>query len=368
MASFPRRARRGLHATVAALCGGALLGTGLLGPLAAHAAPAPVTADSSRDMTITHEVAVISVRGQTERVDMRLTLNSAVTSAGIIIPTPAPATLTLASIGEFDVIAREVVPQTATTRDWWTPNWSIWPSTARGLAPSSLAARTVMTDVDVPMLDAPLSLAANDADGLSVWLTENALTVRANVATQLAKYAEAGWYFTAIKLNSKDILSGNLPPITLSFDLPATGPVYPLAISAASRLPTTVDLYVFGGHRSHVTFADGHFMTAQNGAEPTWAGPVRQQSLLTYGSYLTAFSLYFSQPGQQILGDLVFPRARTDDTIGVVVTQTEYMNVFGFPVGWWAIAAAFAFVAAIIRLLIRQRERRRQGVLMSSGG
>ena len=336
----------------------------LLASLAATSAPlayagvGPVTTDPNANVTISHEAAIISVKGGTQRIDMRLTLSAPGTGAGLIIPTPSPAEIQIGTARDFGLIAQEINPEIDTARDWWTPNWALLPSTELTLMPGSIPERTDINVIDLNKLGA-VTLRADNTDGINAWMEVNGFHARPAVTAQLAVYAEQGWSLTLIKLSQDSTLSGNVRTISLTFPLPATGPVYPLALTQASRAPERVDLFVFGQHRSHVTFADGHYITAVDGSTPIWAGPVKETSLqTTYGPYLTAFSLYFDQPTKQILGDLAFPQARTDAPVGLHVTQVQYMNLLGFPMAWWGCVAVLAVFAAFVRMLVRQRTRR----------
>jgi len=312
-------------------------------------APAPVAADPNGDVQIDQEFAIISTHGTSEQVDMRLSMKTLARDSGLIMPTPGPATVTLGDANVYETLALEMTPTNVTTRDWWTPSFDIL-GMSGAANPGNAQPPVVLDVVDLGPLEATV-LAASDAQGLTDWLDANGYGLRDDVKDLLAKYIEKNWSFVALKLTSTDSLDGDLDPIRFVFDLPDTGLVYPLALSQAARTSQMVNVYIFDDHRRDVRFANG---SRVDYSDPLWASPVNDQSLLTYGSYLTAYNLYFYNPGSQIVDDLVFPQSPTDEEYGTVVYNVVYMRILGVPLGWLGVIIVLA-AAAIIIYQVRHR-------------
>jgi len=317
-------------------------------------APAPVADDPNGDVLIDHEYAIISLHGDQEQVDMRLSLQTMADESGLIMPTPAPATVSLGDATAFDDLAVQMTPEFVTTYDWWSFEDFMFRT---GSAPPGGGAPPVqvLSSVQLGPLQA-VTLAASDASGLTEWLNANGFGIRDAVKPMLQTYIDQGWYFAALKLTNSSTLDGDIDPIRFTFDEPATGLVYPLALSQAARESQTVNLYVFDDHQHDVMFTNGQPLDEVYESTPRWAGPVDQPSLLEYGSYLTAYSLYFWDPGTEIHGDLVFPQSSQDQPVGQVIYDTVHVTVLGFPVGWLIVVAALV-VGILVVLMVRDSRR-----------
>lgn len=313
-------------------------------------APAPVVADPNGDVMIDQEFAIISSRGTTEQIDMRLAVDTVARDSGLIMPTPGPAVVSLGDASAFEALAVEMTPKEVTTRDWWHSN-DLLGLSGGGAANDGGGAPVVLDVVQLGPLEATI-LAASDAQGLSDWLDSHGYGLRAEVADLLQTYVDRDWYFVAIKLTNPDALDGGLDPIRFVFDTPSSGLVYPLLLSQAARTAQTVNVYIFDDHRRDIQFADGGNLPGA--AWLTWAAPVSQASLLTYGHYLSAYTLYFSQPDQQISDDLVFPQALNDDEYGTVVYNVVHMTFLGIPLGWLGVVVVLVIAVAIV---VRVRRR-----------
>jgi len=307
--------------------------------------------DPNGDVMINHEYAIISTHGDQEQVDMRLDLDTVATNSGLILPTPAPATVSLGTTDSFAALAAQMTPKVVSVQDWWNPDPS-------GFGPGSAAVNqpgpTVLATVQLGPLQAT-TLAASNSAGLTAWLDKNGYGIRPEVTSLLKSYVSRGWYFVAMKLTNNATLKGEIDPIRFTFTTPASGPVYPLALSQAAREAQTVNLYVFGDHRMNVTFADGTQLPPAVDAYPLWAGAVDQKALLAYGGYLTAYTLYFDNPSHQITDDLAFSRASDDDEVGTVVYETDYMDILGIPLGWVCVVGGIVVVALILVGVRRRR-------------
>ena len=355
---MPSRILRGLPALL--LLAGSLSVFQAMVPASACAcgAPAPVADDPNGDVLIGHEYAVISLQGGSEVVEMRLALETMANESGLIMPTPAPAVVSLADPVVFDDLATQMTPEIVTIYEWWNSNW--WGSASGGAAPPGSDARPpvqILDQVRLGPLEAT-TLAATDADGLSTWLNENGYGVRDVVKPLLASYVDRGWYFVAIKLISDETLEGDLDPIRFTFDTPASGPVYPLLLSQAARVAQTINLYIFDDHERLVRFDNGESVQHWAGGIPHWAGPVTEPGLEKYGSYLTAYTLWFYDPGIEIVGDLVFPEAGSDHPVGQVKYVTVYLELLGIPLGWVLVFTGLVLVVTAVLVIRRVKHSR----------
>ena len=316
-------------------------------------APTPVVDDPNGDVLIDHEYAIISIRDGVEQIEMRLSLDTMTQNSGLIMPTPNPATVSLGDAQAFDALARQMTPEIVTIYDWWTTQGYFG---SGGAPPSSKdGSPVILSTVQLGPLEATV-LAASDPSGLTVWLEENGYGIRSEVTDLLATYIDRNWYFVAMKLTNEATLDGDLDPISFTFDIPASGPVYPLLLSQAARVAQTVNLYVFDNHMRDVVFDNGDHAPMLYGA-PVWSGKVDEPALLKYGAYLAAYSFHFEEPITDIKGDLVFPRSPEDLEYGQVEYRTVYLQVLGIPLGWLLVAVV-AVVAILITVRVVQSPKR----------
>lgn len=329
------------------------------------------------DVSIDREYAIISARDGREQIDMRLSVETVAQDTGLIFPTPAPATVTMGDEADFEAVAEQMIPKEVVREDWWR---LIPPLGGMAGGPDGSAGQpTVLDDVQLGPLRAT-TLAASDADGLTSWLEENGFGVREEVAGLLEGYVAKNWYFVAISLTNPEGLGGDLAPLRFTFDLPAGGLTYPLALSQAARVTQTVNLYVFGEHQHTVKWAqaDGEpgahvprdRLTPDAGAHPEWSGPVDQAALVDYGRWMTALTLYFSDPGEQIVGDLVFPEADSDQEVGTSYLVVREVTFMGIGAGWPLLALSVQLSAAVVFgswAAIAKARRRRQAQAYGSG-
>jgi len=310
-------------------------------------APAPIADDPNGDVLIGHEYAVISLQGTTEQVDMRLAVHSMAKESGLIMPTPTVAKVSLGDAAVFEALAVQMTPIVETNYDWWTWGWSLFPTMDGSGGAPPRGPVEVLDQVELGPLEAVV-LAADDASGLTDWLNANGYGVRDEITPILDQYIEQGWYFVAVKLVNEETLDGDLDPIRFTFEIPESGPVYPLALSQAARVEQTVNLYIFDEHQRSVTFTGDESISYWQGGDATWAGAVDEPSLLEYGNYLTAYSLYFYSPEYEIKGDLVMPQAKADSPRGQVVYATVYVQVIGIPLGWLIVVAVLLAGLAVV--------------------
>lgn len=288
------------------------------------------------EVSVGEERAIISWQDGVERIDMLLGVLSSDSHAGLVFPTPGPATVSLGDRADFDAIGRVTTPERVEEYDWWAFPGDSGDGGAPGGAPEVLAT------VQLGPIEA-VTLAASDTAGLETWLTANDYALSPEVTALLDGYVQRGWFFVALKLTGEAPLDGGLDPLRFTFESDEL--VYPLELSRAATSPQTVRLYVFDDHRQNVSFVGGGAPTA---SFTSWAAPVTGTEVEAFGDYLTVFELWFSDPADQILGDLVFADTLSDETTGTEHTVVVPVGLFGMPLGWLltglAIFAAFGAV------------------------
>jgi len=352
--SGPRRLVASLLALVAAI--GVVSATQSANPAYACACGAFAPSnDPNGTVTLSDETAMVMIKDGQETIDMRLAVDSVTTQTGLIVPTPSPATVTLGSTTAFAALATEMTPQTVKRDRWWS-----WPPGAFG-APGSSAgapapqpsAPVVLSQVQLGPLEAT-TLSANDAAGLTAWLDANGYGLPQAVTDRLSHYVERNWSFVAIKLTGDTPLSGDLAPISFTFS--ADQFVYPEFLSQAATTSQRLALYIFADHRQQVTFLDGGGANANT----DWARQVKSSALTPFGAYLTAVSMNFYSPSNQITDDLSITRAANDDEVGTQIVVDQYMTILGIPAGWLLVAFGLVVVllVALMALVPGRRDRR----------
>ena len=323
----------------------ALLALGLaVAPVAPASACAcgGVAPSPGSEVSVGEEHAIVSWDGETQQIDMLLGVLSSATETGLVVPTPSPATVSLGDRADFDAIDRVTTPRRVEELDWWT---------FRGLGDGASAGAPpeVLDRVQLGPIEA-VTLAATDTAGLEAWLAENAFELSPEVTALLDGYVERGWYFVALKLTGDAPLDGGLEPLRFTFASDEL--VYPLERSRAATSPQTVRLFVFSEHRQVVSFGGS--------GEPgftSWASPVTGTEVESFGDYLTVFELYFSDPATQVLGDLSFRDALSDQATGTEYRVTVPVGILGIPLGW--ILSAFALLvllgAAVVVTVVRAK-------------
>ena len=298
--------------------------------------------DADGPVTLNSESAIVSWIDGRERIDLRLALDSVSTQTGLIVPTPTPATVSSGALSDFTALEAEMTPQRISKDVWW--------STAGNGVGGALGAvpPTVLDQVRLGNLEAT-TLAAEDADGLTGWLGANGYGLASEVTDRLGHYVDRGWAFVAIKLIGDKALTGDLAPIR--FEFASDSFVYPLFLSQAASSAQTVRLYILADHRQTVSFADG----SPTGAVVDWARFVRDVTMQKRGMYLTAVTMFFPDPAGSISDDLVITRAATDEEVGTVVVNYNYMALLGVPLGWLLVGFAVVVFGVILMLTISPR-------------
>jgi hypothetical protein len=291
------------------------------------------------EVSVGEERAIVSWQDGVEQIDLLLGVLSSDTHTGLVFPTPGPATVTLGDRADFEAIGRVTTPERIEEQDWWSFGGAGGDGATAGGPPEVLAS------VQLGPIEA-VTLAASDATGLQVWLADNDYALSDEVSALLEGYVERGWYFVALKLTGDAPLDGGLDPVRFTFESDEL--VYPLELSRAATSPQTVRLYVFDDHRQSVSFVGAGTPAA---SFTSWAAPVTGTEVEAFGDYLTVFELWFSDPADQILGDLVFADTLTDETTGTEHTVVVSVDLFGMPLGWLltglAIFAAFGAIVVV---------------------
>ena len=316
--------------------------------LSATAAAAPANACGCGAVTpapgavvdVTRESAIVSYKDGVETIQLSLGVDSAIESAGLVIPTPSPATVTAGDPAVFEALAEQTAPRERYVDDWWGTKVD---TTSASVEP------TVVSRVTVGALEAT-TLAASDAAGLSAWLAQHGYTVPPEAAAQFDFYVAKRWYFVAVALTNDATLDGALEPIQVSF--PTDALVYPLAMTRAAASEQSLRLSVFGDHRVDLVQA-GTPGAPLNAAQRTvWAGPVTESALAPLGAYLTVVDLRLDVPATQVTSDIGIVQAPDDRAVDPGRVVIRPIQLLGFPLGTllaiWLGLGLLGLVGAII--------------------
>ena len=318
-----------------------LVGFQVAAPAAACACGGAAPPIDGGEVSVDREIAMVRWDGAAggvgiEEIVMQLALTGDTGNTGLVVPTPNPATVTLADAELFDDLVESIEPEVIVEYDWWGG----FGAGSDGGAPGG-GAPVILSQVQLGPLEAT-TLAADDAAGLQVWLDDNGYALPEAVSAQLAPYVEEGWSFVALKLTSDEPFDGALDPIRFTFESDEL--VYPMRMSAAATTEQTVRLYVFDDHRVEIADAGGTFLQEQ---QVVWAGPVQHPDLVELGSYLTAIELSFWDPASQITSDLHIAQAASDEPVNPTRTETHLVAFGGMPLGWLIVAlSVLVFIAA----------------------
>lgn len=300
------------------------------------------------------ETAILTWDGQTQRIVLSLDVESEATEAALLIPTPGPGTVEILDEDLTSELAHLSAPRVEQVDLWW-PEWlSREDLDNDGVSP------------DLPAVPEPIrlegveveTLEAADAAGLEGWLQKHDYLMRDDVAEALTPYIQQEWHFVLIRL-APESLDGRLRSIDISFESKQL--VYPMRLGVAGG-PVEVRTYVFAEHR--MERADAMRGTL------TWAGEVRQTDF-TRGPlveiakeypFLTVWEERFSDPRNQIDGDMVFAAASQDLPFQQVYTEVNRKDLFGMPAGPTLIFGGLiiiGFGGGIVSRVRRQRRWRR---------
>ena len=321
--------------------------------LAATAAVAPANACScgaiapapGAAVAVTDESAILSYADGIQNIQLSLGVESAIASAGLIIPTPTPATVAVGDEKLFQSLDAQIAPRERQVDDWW----------GNMVDPAAATEPTVLATTSVGGLEAT-ALAASDSAGLGAWLGQRGFALTPEVSAQLEQYVAKGWHFVAIALANDDHLDGRLEPIHVSF--PTSSLVYPIGLTRATDQERSLRLSVVSDHRVDVVQA-GTSSAPLNAAERVvWAGPVTEKPLAALGSYLTVVDLRFDNPAAQVTTDIGLTFSPNDDVVEHSVTVIRPIQLLGFPLGtllavWGALGLLGLLGAVIARSRLR---------------
>ncbi|MFV0524188.1 MAG: DUF2330 domain-containing protein [Acidimicrobiales bacterium] len=348
--SIPARLLAGMVAVVAAIVATTAV------PAQACACGAMVDLDG-HDTAITGETVIIRWDGTTETVHLRLAARSDAVDAGLLIPTPAPATASLGDDEVFDHLDRVIRPRAVDRfRLFGPPIWFGGDDGAESGAPAALGV-DVIDQVDLGPIQAT-TLAADDPVALEAWLDDHGYTMSDELADLLGPYVEEGWSYVAIRLTSAGAdLDGELPPVVLDFA--ADELVYPMRLSEGATGAQQVRTFVVAEHRMNRT---DPMVDAGTGAELLFAGPVPAEDvtsldlgdLVDTTPYLTAYEQQFDDPATQIDADLTFAPAPSDETF----QRTYEVYSDGIPVDVAALGFLVLVGLAIVAVVVVRRRPR----------
>ncbi len=95
-----------------------LSAAGVAVPAAACACGGAAPPDGA-EVRVDHEVAIVRWNGTREEIVMRLGMTGDTGDTGLVVPTPAPATVDLGDAALFEALKRELEPVVITEWDWW---------------------------------------------------------------------------------------------------------------------------------------------------------------------------------------------------------------------------------------------------------
>ncbi len=277
---------------------------------------------------VSQENVLLTRNGSRETITMSLALSTDAPDAGLVVPTPTPATVSLADPDTFDTLDLLTRPEQRIRHhliggqsDFF--NGDSGASGAADRAPGGSA--TVLSSVDLGPIRAT-TLRADDPNALRSWLTRNGYGIRPEVQRLFDTYTAEKWTFVAMKLTPKGrTLAGALPPVSMTFT--SAELVHPLQLSRAARTTQRVRTYVLADHRTERTdpTARTATVTALYAGRPGIARiPSAQRPMYQRAPYLTASEQVFTDPQHQIRSDLSFGRAPDDTPYTRIVWHDEY--------------------------------------------
>jgi hypothetical protein len=356
------RARRSAQSIrlVAALLASAMLATLaaiMLGPASYACACGALVAPSGERATMNHEVALVHWDGTTETILMQLAVDASTSNVALVVPTPAPATVTAGDRATFVELDSLTAPQVQQRERWKLRR--IFGELSE--APSGAHAPNVINQVQLGPLQAT-TLAGGDLTGLQKWLADNGYSIRPEVTDALGPYVKDGWSFVSMRLTSSTPIVGGLNPVQMTF--PSSRLVYPMRLSVAAPSPQEVTVYTLSDHRQQRTDADaagqaGQATTVEFAGNVATAvhDPLLRELTGNHGGYLTKISVNIPKPSQ-ISSDFTFGNAPNDDAYRQVVYQDHDVVI---PIELLAFAGVVILaIAGTVTTRVVRRRRRRQ--------
>ncbi|MFC9993314.1 DUF2330 domain-containing protein [Nocardia sp. NPDC127526] len=331
-----------------------------------------VATPAGESMRVFDETALVSWDGATETILMRLGFDSASDHAALLVPTPAPATVTAGDQAAFTALDELTGPRVVTELDWFGDLRALagigglallqGAGDAGNLAPGAAetsggGAPEVVSRVRLGPLEAT-TLTGGDPAGVQKWLDDNGYALRAEVTATVRPYLDEGWSFVAVRLVGDEPLRGAVDPIRLTFA--ADRPVYPMRMSAAADSAQTVKLYVLGAQRVERSDPDRvrQLVTVDfAGRLEQPAEPELQQVVAGRQDYLTELNIVIREPGE-ITSDFAFvPAAASAGDFRQVDYRTELVVFLGMPAGYVLVGAGVVVAWAVVFAVRRARGR-----------
>ena len=324
----------------------ALLATSAVGPAYACGCGG-VVGPPETTITASSERAIINWTGERETIELTFDIDSDTPRAGLIVPTPNPATISAGDLRTFEIVESVIRPSVIVEKDWWGIDYFV-PD------PDPV---TVDTTPRVPLGPIQTStILASDSVALQAWLTLNGYGVTDAMASAIKTYSEYGWSFTLISLASEDVIDGHIDPIKLTFDTNRL--VYPMRLARSEPGPQNVRLYVFDNHRNDVTQAAAQTLNIDGDVEELYAGEVEDSRLQQLGSYLSAFDITYDDPQNQVTSDIGFFPSVRDTDYAPTVTEYRPVTLVGLPVGTLVVAWALIGILLVIAHFRGRRKAR----------
>jgi hypothetical protein len=324
----------------------------LAAPSRACACGAAVAPQGSH-ATMNHEVALVHWDGTTETIVMQLAMNASTDNIALVVPTPAPATVTSADKAAFTELDSLSAPQIVKHRHWRVG--LALSSTARHAAARAPGAPTVLNQVHLGPLEVT-TLAGGDVAGLQKWLSDNGYAIRPEVSDALGPYFRDNWSFVAMKLTSNAPIVGGLNPVRMTF--PSSQLVYPMRLSVAATNTQEVTVFTLSDHRQQRTDPDA----ATQSTEVQFAGnvanavhdPLLRELAANHGAFLT--KIVVNAKPEQITSDFSFGNAPNDDAYRqVVVVDDDVVIPIDLVVLGLLVLGAIA--TTVLFLVLRGRRR-----------
>ncbi len=293
------------------------------------------------------ERVILSWDGSQESMELSFDVSSASLAAGLIIPTPTPATVEAGDARTFDLIENLVTPEERYETDIWGLGY---------LMPEAEPAPvTVLDRVKLGELEAT-SLASTDSAGLAAWLATNEFEISDKLTDALSSYVELGWSFTAVRLTASAPLSGRLDPVRLTFATDRL--VYPMRLAQLDPGQRDVRVYVFDSQRAALTQANAPTRELDAEVSVLWAGEASDTRLSALGSYLTVIDVHYEQPDEQATSDIGVVQSSNQSRIKPEVVRYRMVTLLGFPVGTLVVLwVTLGFGLAAGHLIGRRRAR-----------
>jgi hypothetical protein len=312
-----------------------LLGLLLVSASIALAAPASACAcggvvdQPGGDTSVSSERAVLVWDGKRETILLRLSTRSEAVNAGLLVPTPTPATVELGDEQVFTDLADVTAPRTEQRRHLFGPPLLLGDGGGDGASAGGPGGANVevLGTVDLGPLRAT-TLTAGSAVALGSWLRDNRYQTSPAFTEAVQPYIKEGWGFVAVQLNAVgQTLAGELPPISMSFA--SDEAVYPMRMSSIAEETQQPVVYVLATHRMQRTdpVASGSTRPDVAFAGSVSPGDVASATLkkwLATTPYLTATSQWLPDPGE-IVTDFTFARAPDDEPFQQVVYDDTYV-------------------------------------------